>query len=155
MRSQHRAGLCRRLTLLLLWCLIAGGCSSSTPVQVGNPPDPTAEKLRKIIVAYGRFCVAEQRPPESVEELKPMLAQLGDPGDLLRSSRDGQPFVVCWGVDLLAPPSWAKSKTPVLAYEKQGVDGQRYILTTQRRVELMPDQDFRQAGFPPGHTPSF
>ena len=156
MRPQHRARLYRRLTLVLMpWCLIAGGCSSSTPLQVGSPPDPTAEKLEKVIAAYGRYCVAEQRPPESAEELKPTLAKLGNPDDLLRSSRDGQPFVVCWGVDLLALPSWAKSKTSVLAYEKQGVDGQRYVLTAQRRVRLMPDGDFRQASFPPGHAPNF
>ena len=97
--------------------------------------------------------MAEQRPPQSAEELKPALGKLGNPDDLLRSSRDGQPFVVCWGVDLLVPPTWAKA-TPVLAYEKRGVDGRRYVLTTRRRVELMPDQEFRKASFPPGHTPS-
>ena len=63
---------------------------------------------------------------------------------------DGQPLVVCWGVDLSKRPAWAKT-TPVLAYEKQGADGNRYVLTVVRSVELLSDKDFRTASFPPGH----
>ncbi len=144
----------RRRLPLGVWCLIAMGCSSSAPVKVETPRIPAADNLKKILAAYGQFCATEQKPPESAEDLKPALAKLGNPDELLRSPRDGQPFVICWGVDLMRPVDWAKS-TPVLAYEKQGLDGRRYVLTTRRNVELMRDQDFRQASFPPGHTPSF
>ena len=80
------------------------------------------------------------------------MAKLGKTEDPWRSPRDGQPFVVCWGLDLTKPPSWAKS-TPVLGYEKQGAGGSRYVLTAIRSVELMSDKEFHEASFPPGHNP--
>jgi hypothetical protein len=150
---QRRRALCRRFSLLVPWCLIAAGCSSA-PIKIETPPNPTADNLKKILAAYGSFCMTERKPPESAEDLKPALAKWGNPDEVLRSPRDGQPFVICWRVDLLKPESWAKS-TPVLAYEKRGVDGQRYVLTARRYVVLMRDRDFRQASFPPGHTPNF
>ena len=142
----------RWLLLVAFWCLATGSCSSSAPVKI-TPPNPVAKNLMSILRAYGSFCASQQRPPESAEDLKPALAKQGNADDVLRSPRDGQPLVICWGVDLLKPADWANS-TPVLAYEKQGADGQRYVLTT-RYVKLMRDEEFRQASFPPGHTPTF
>ena len=72
----------------------------------------------------------------------------------MRSPRDEQPLVICWGVDTMKRMPWAKT-TPVLAYEARGVNGSRYVLTAIHSVELMPDADFRAASFPPGHHPNF
>ena len=155
MRSPHRPGLCRRLALLLVASTLGGaGCSCSSIVVVDKPLEPAQERLAKIYMAYVRFSTEQKRPPRNAEELKPFLAEMGNADDILRSPRDGQPFVVCWGVNVGASASWAKSM-PVVIYEKQGVDGRRYVLTAPfRKVEVLSDQEFRQASFPPGYSPS-
>jgi hypothetical protein len=143
--------------LLLAWCCGIAGCScSSSPQIVNKPLDPTKEKLLNIFIAYAQFCVDRQQPPQGPADLDPILAKMGKTDDPWRSPRDGQPFVVCWGVDLLKPLSWAKpNSTPVLAYEKQGVDGSRYVFTAVQRTMLMSDKEFHEATFPPGHNPGF
>jgi len=140
---------------VFLTCLVVHGCSgSSTPICVDTPLDPTHEKLMKIGMAYVRFSSSRRRPPQSWADLQPILAETESAGEPWRSARDAQPLVVCWGVDLSKPPAWAKT-TPVLAYEKKGAEGSRYVLTAVRSVELMSDKDFRAASFPPGHDPGF
>ncbi len=137
---------------MLLGCIGVQGCSSSTPLIVKHPLDPTHEKLLKIGAAYTRFCTAQGKAPAGPADLQPMLAPKGGEDDVWRSSRDGQPFVVCWGVDLRKPLSWAKGVS-VLAYENQGAQGSRYVATTFHNVELLSDKEFHEASFPPGHTP--
>jgi hypothetical protein len=102
--------------------------------------------------AYSQYNSKYEKPPTGIGQLQPFLKEVGNPEELFRSPKDGQPYVICWGVDLLAPPNWAKS-TPILAYEKYGANGHRYVLTTMRSVLLMSDTEFRQASFPPGHQP--
>jgi len=154
MKDRCGVNRCRGLAvLLLLSCLVLQGCSgSSTPIRVDVPLDPTHEKLMKIGMAYVRFSATRQRPPQSWADLQPILAETDKADEPWRSARDAQPLVVCWGVDLSKPPTWAKT-TPVLAYEKQGAEGSHYVLTTVRSVELLSDKDFRAASFPPGHDP--
>ena len=43
-----------------------GGAAPLRPLRPGKTarPTPPGEKLTKIVAAYGRFCVAEQRPPQ-------------------------------------------------------------------------------------------
>ena len=136
--------------LLCSWAVLAG-CSSS-PVTVQAPMDATQERLIKIKLAYSHFLSEKGVPPRSVEDIRPLLAAGGDnPDELLRSPRDGQPFEICWGVNINAPLPWAKT-TPVLAYEKQGVDGSRWVLTAVRSVAPMTEEEFRGASFPPGHS---
>jgi hypothetical protein len=130
---------------------LAASCSNA-PVVVDKPLDATHEKLNKIRMAYSKFQATRNRAPQGPDDIRPLLAESGNADDLLRSARDGQPFVVCWGVDLTQPPTWAKS-TAILAYEKQGVEGKRYVLTFARSVELMSDKEFSEASFPPGHKP--
>jgi hypothetical protein len=119
---------------------------------VEKPLDPTHGNLMRIGSAYVRHINEKKKPPQGPQDLRPFLADAGNPDEIFRSARDNEPLVICWGVDILKPISWAKS-TPVLAYEKRGADGSRYVLTTVRSVELMPDAEFRQASFPPGHHP--
>ena len=155
MRSQRCPGLYRRLSLLLASSSLAAAvCSCSSVVVVDKPLEPAQERLMKIHVAYMRFSADQKRPPQNVDELKPFLAELGNADDILRSPRDGQPFVVCWGVDMTQPPASAAKSMPVVAYEKQGVNGRRYVLTAPfRKVEVLSDQEFRQASFPRDTAP--
>jgi hypothetical protein len=130
------------------------GCSPSTVVVVGEPVTPTQENLRKIGIAYIRYTTEKKQPPKGLSDLKPLLCESGDPDKLLRSDRDNQPLVICWDIDTRVSPAWAKSP-PVLGYEKQGVNGSRYVLTLAMgpTVKLMSEDEFRKASFPPGHTP--
>jgi hypothetical protein len=154
MNDDGRANCCRGFAaVLLVSCIVLHGCSaSSTPIRVDTPLDATHEKLMKIGMAYSRFSMSHKRPPQAWSDLQPILAEMENADEPWRSARDGQPLVVCWGVDLSQSRTWAKT-TPVLAYEKQGTDGSRYILTAVRSVELLSDKDFHEASFPPGHDP--
>jgi len=154
MHDDGRADRWRGLAVLLLVsCIATHGCSaSSTPIYVDKPLDATHEKLMKIGAAYTRFSASHKRPPQAWTDLRPILAETENADAPWCSARDGQPLVVCWGVDLSQARTWAKT-TPVPAYEKLGADGNRYVLTAVRSVELLSDKDFREASFPPGHNP--
>src|SRR5262245_27453009 len=142
---------CRKCRWLL--CLAVIGCTPNE-VVVRTTLDPTHENLMHIGVSYARYQSDFGRPPTRLDHLQPFLKEFGVPEQIVRSPRDGEPIVICWGVDRSVPPSWAKS-TPVLAYEKLGSEGNRYVLTTLGSVSLMNDVEFRQASFPPGHRPPF
>ena len=146
MGLDHPLAVVRNTVLLLA---VAGPAACSKEVRVEAKLDPAHEHLMRIGSAYIQFNTNNHRPPQSVGDLKPFLKEFGSIEELLRSPRDGQPFVICWGVDLLVPPTWAKS-TPILAYEKRGAEGERYILTTLRSVEQLSEEQFQQASFPPG-----
>jgi hypothetical protein len=139
--------------LLAALALGAGlaGCSPSEKV-VHAKLEPAHEYLMKIGTAYVRCNDKLARPPANAGELRPFLSELGNPDELLRSPRDGEPYVICWGVDLRTPLPWARG-TSVLAYEHTGASSKRYVLTTMRSVVLLTDTEFRQASFAPGHSP--
>ncbi len=140
--------------LILLAVVVLSGCEPSSPLIVNAPLEPIHANLVKINIAYCRFIAANHRPPRGPEDIQPLLAKMGSPDEILRSPRDGQPLVICWGADPRKLLSSAKS-TPVLAYERRGVNGSRYVLTAIHSVELMPDAEFRAASFPPGHHSEF
>ena len=57
-------------TLLWVLCFVISGCSSSsTPIRVDTPLDPTHEKLMKIGMAYARFSANHKRPPQAWADL--------------------------------------------------------------------------------------
>ena len=141
-------------TLVSIGTVLIGITGCSETVVSNKPLDLTQAKLLKVNMAYSQYTRAKGKPPKGPTDIKSFLAKMGDPDDLLKSDRDGQPFVVCWGVALQQanqfPMSW-----PVFAYEKQGLDGERFVLTTLSNVVKLTDDDFRQSIFPQGHKPSF
>ena len=125
------AGLPRAVILLVL-----AGCSSSPAVK----PDE-ARNLHKIQTAYDAVARQLGRPPANLGELRPQLEPLGDPEQILRSPRDGLPYVILWGVD----PSQARTMPPpIVAYEKVGANGKHYALTVMGVVP-MSDQELANA----------
>jgi len=129
-----------------------GGCFLQSQNTAERPIDATQERLLQISQAYRQFNTQTNRPPKSAVELQPIFKRLGAGQDVLISPRDNESFEIFWGVNLSVPPSWAKSR-PILAHEKHGKDGSRYVLTTLRRVELLTDEQFAASSFPPGHEP--
>jgi hypothetical protein len=138
-------------SVALLGLVIVVGCGQ--PAVVNTPLDPTHERLLKIGLAYQEFTAANQKPPQSEKDLKPLLAKSGADDSVWTSARDQAPFVIMWNVDLTQPPTWATS-TPVLAYEQRGKDGKRLVRTVVGSVEELSAEDFAKASFPPGHTPA-
>lgn len=135
----------------LLAFTIAWGCRSQ-PEVVEQPIDPTQQQLILIGGAYRQYTLEKQTPPSNPEDLKQIIARLGGNDSVWVSTRDGEPFVIVWNLDLRQPPTWAKS-TPVLAYEKKGKNGKRFVRTVVGSVEELSEKEFAAASFPPGHTP--
>ena len=148
MRRDRVSGFVRVALVALAGAI---GCSPSQ-VVVRTKLEPAHEKLMRIGTAYYRFNIQYRKAPTRTADLRPFLKEFGDPDELLRSPRDGEPYRICWGVDLQVPQPWARS-TGVLAYEQRGAEGKRYVLTTAQSVVLMTDEEWRRADFPPGHQP--
>lgn len=136
---------------------LCGGCSTQ---QTQTPNDATSENLRKVARAYVAASTALQRPPQNAADLTAQLKESGDSDAILVSPRDREPFIVLWGVPLTAltakPPGEGvpmNARFPVLAYEKTGVGGKRYVLQAPTRVVEMTDAELREAYFPAGHQP--
>ncbi|MGE3809277.1 MAG: hypothetical protein AB7K24_31825 [Gemmataceae bacterium] len=129
--------------IFCLLALFAAGCSNA-PITVDVPLEPTHERLLRVAQAYQKANFELQRAPRDIQELK-----LTDP-ESMRSPRDGEPFVVCWGFDLFQP---AGNSTPVLAYEKHGKDGRRFVINVMSAVRELNESEFQQATFPEGHEP--
>jgi hypothetical protein len=135
----------------------------------------TVENLNMIGRAYASATDELAHPPKSKAEFLPYLqAILADrenaareqaDGDtpvaaadaskrtvenVMRSDSDGEEFVIHWGADCRGPRS---RKAPVLAYEKHGKDGHRYVLQGTRGARLVNDKDFAELTFPSGFSP--
>jgi hypothetical protein len=123
------------------------GCSSES-IVVEELPE-TQARLMDIRLAYSRFIERTRRPPRSEQELRQTM-EAENPDEALRSPRDGQPFVICYGVDVFGSLDWAET-TPILAYERSG-DGSRWVLSIPGAIYQLDEEEFQQASFPPGHT---
>jgi hypothetical protein len=126
------------------------GCGA--PGAPAPKDDPTAEHLEKLGDAYLRVTINLNRPPNNVKELLPTLQQMGGGDKLLHSPSDGQDFVIVWGAELRQLKARGND-IPIVAYEKNGKDGRRYVLRGRSEVVLMTDGQLRGAKFPAGYNP--
>ncbi len=133
------------LVIAVLALPLGSGCRSQAEVEVAGP----RKSLRAINTAYMRATDKLNRAPANLKELLPYLKEQGDPEQLLRSTDDGEEFVIVWGVDHRTLAA-GKKKAPVIAYERTAHGGKRYVLVG-RAVLQMTDEEFRGASFPPGH----
>jgi hypothetical protein len=85
-----------------------------------------------------------------MDQLKAVLAPVtDDPSKYLRSTRDGEEFVVVWGLNLANSPAQT-----VVAYERTGVDGKRMYVTADGEVREATQEEFGKLKFPKEHTPA-
>jgi hypothetical protein len=131
-----------RRGLLLMLTLLAG-CSSAAPPLV---PKEHGENLTMILTAYLEAHEKLQRPPRNQEELRPFLQKLGDPAHLLVSPHDGQPYEILWGVDprQVDGTDPANPRPALIAHERTGVNGTRYVATGMG-VSRMDEDQFARA----------
>lgn len=133
-------------------CLAFLGCSSK-PSQPDE--DPGLVRLRTVGLAYRIHFFHYNRPPRSEHDLRRTFTELGvqgaerDVDEQLRSPRDGQPYVVIYGV-----PLDSDMRATLLAYEKLGADGSRYVFTQSGDMKLLTNAEFASADFAKGHKPS-
>jgi hypothetical protein len=131
-----------RLVLVAVVGAGPGGCSTKPPPRT---EDPDTTNLRRIYQAFRTCEDFKNRGPLDVGELKRWLGELGEPGtpdEFLISRRDGQPFVICYGQSI--DP---KHGDIILAHEKDGADGKRYVLTLGGSVKPFTDAEFAKARF--------
>ncbi|MEY4180106.1 MAG: hypothetical protein RLY70_3680 [Planctomycetota bacterium] len=133
-------------TILAMALAVAAvaGCGDAPRVQKG-----TGEKLEQFSAVYRAATEKLRRPPANAEELKPFLSPGQSLESLLNSPNDNQPHVVIWGADVRAG---MELKPLVIAYEKDGSGGNRFVMTAMG-VFLMGPEDFKEANFPSGHKP--
>jgi hypothetical protein len=114
------------MSLFILVFLSPLGCSNKKlDMEVVQKE---TENLRKVYDAYVAASGQLRRPPQNMDELTPYLRKAGTPEELLRS-RTGEPYEIVWKVN---PRGFSqKASYPnILAYEKTGVNGSHYIVTS-------------------------
>ncbi len=128
-------------------CVLAvAGCGRGTPKE----RNVTEERLYRIGKAYLQTCYRLGEAPANFEDIKDSIE--GDiPDDLLVSPRDGENFVIFWGVDFSKLRPARENPFTVAGYEKHGIDGTRYVLRFPIGVVPMTDEELHQAIFPPGY----
>jgi hypothetical protein len=144
-----RGAIHRNTPLFIIGAL---GFAAAIGCQSGNevPPPTDPSMLRGIIRIYGIATRDLGRPPQNIEELKAIYAQVdSDPSKYVRSNRDGEEFVVVWGLNLEN-----SSADTVVAYERKGADGKRMIVTVDGMVREVTADEFAKLKFPKNHTPS-
>ncbi len=121
-----------------------GGCSKSGTKEVVAAEN---SNLKPLSVLYGQYQSANQnRPPASEAEFKKFIQGRGeslltqfetDLDGLFVSKRDGQPYVVFYRGSK-PPPSG------VVAYEREGVGGERIVAYPYGAVGVVDEIRFRE-----------
>lgn len=121
--------------------------------MVAQQMDPAQDRLLKLAAAYRQVNLDRGAPPRRGAEIEPLLKERGEGQEIFTSPRDGEPFVIAWGTEMMQFPIVADTPT-ILAYETSGKDGKRFVLMTAGNVELLDDAEFMEGRFPKGYEPS-
>ena len=101
--------------------------------------------LKKLALFYGPYQGQHEGalPPDE-QALKEFIKAQGitDVDALFVSERDKQPYVILYAGETLGTEGPGGS--PVVAYEKYGVGGKRYVASTLGAVEEVDDAKFRE-----------
>ncbi|MCA9185554.1 MAG: hypothetical protein R3E01_18475 [Pirellulaceae bacterium] len=145
------SGPCRRhLANTFVMVMICLSCLSCGDGRVHTSAGEDQGRLSAIVMVYSRACRDKGTPPAATADLMTILAKAGAGEDVLTSTRDGEPFVIIWNLDLLGK---YQGSTAPLAYEQNGVDGKRLVVNCRREVSEVSDAEFGQLKFPAGHKP--
>jgi hypothetical protein len=145
LRDGSRDGRLVVRSLIALAFLTTVGCGGGTVTN--KPPDESY--LRGLVRTYSTAARDLGRPPKDIEEIKAIYGAVDpDPAKYVRSPRDGEEFVVVWGLDL----DRATADT-VVAYERKGADGKRMVVTADSTVKEVTNDELKQMKFPKDHKP--
>lgn len=109
--------------------------------------------LKPLAVFYGRYLAQNRgRPPQNEAEFKAFVAKLSpdelkmfnltSADQMFVSSRDQQPHIVVYGTP--TGPSTGPGNAPIIAYEKTGVGGKRYVASSLGGVEEVDEARFKE-----------
>jgi hypothetical protein len=132
---------------VLAGCIVfLGGCGDSAALKEAREKD----NIRTLARMYGQFMSSHRgNGPKNEQEFKQYLQgrreelareEITDVDALLVSNRDGEPYVVVYG---LVP---TRSMTPsgrVVAYEKSGIDGKRMVAYETMAAEELDEARFQ------------
>lgn len=144
----------RNISASLVCCLIASvvvffGCNKPTSANLNSNTDDNANLVR-LAMAYKQF-LGRGNSPRNVNDLIPILKEIGDPQKILCSTRDGLPYVIVWGVDFKAMGRGTRSAAslPIIAYEQQGKNGKRLAIGLGGVVKEYTNEEFSRLNIPP------
>lgn len=135
--------------IMVLFSFSLLGCGGSQK-ESSLPTDPTYLALEKIGNAYIRIAP----PPQKKAELVAALKSFGKPEEILKSPNDGHEFIIVYGVKLQMLKATG-NEVPVVAFEKFGKDGKRYVLRGRNGITQLTDDELRDAKFPDGYKLPF
>lgn len=138
----------------LLGCAVVGTALIAALSGCGSGPPAPQQKsnLNKLVLFYGPYQREHQGalPPneqalkEFIKSQQLLLESQGitDVDALFVSERDKQPYVILYAGETLGTDG--PGGAPVVAYEKNGVGGKRYVASTLGAVEEVDDAKFRE-----------
>ena len=130
------------MAVVVVCLLTIAGCSNPGPrVVVNKNSDPTRDRLIQVAYAYREAFTRTGRPPKSLDDLRPIMKEIGTPGEALVSPRDGQSFEVVWGKPFIVAAN-ADHVPSILIHEAIGKDGSRYVYWDIGIAELLPEEKF-------------
>jgi hypothetical protein len=109
--------------------------------------DPTVIALDKIGGAY----IRGTPPPKTKADLLAIFKLSSFPKELLISPNDGQEFIIVYDVELKGLKV-SGAQLPVVAFEKSGKDGKRYVLRGMNTIVQLTDEQLKSSVFPAGYN---
>ncbi len=133
---------CTCLLLTITGCT-GGGPSGSSSID--------ESKLQALAKIYSYAAQDKRTPPQGWSDLDYLIQQseIADPETYFVSSRDGKPYVVMWGVDA---GQLARGQNVVIAYEAQGTQGKRWVVTSSNRAQEVTEEIFNKLTVVDGQT---
>ena len=124
-------------------------CGSEPSEEEEKESEKAYNNLDAIQRAYFTCIDKTGKPPSGPEHLATFFAAEVDQSSVYQSARDGQPYVIAWGV---YPRRHRGEQQLAVVFEKIGKDGRRIVLTNFG-VQEMDEEQFRACSFPPGIKP--
>jgi hypothetical protein len=137
------------LASLFTAAILLVGCGSPPPREYDEQTVAAADMFKKVATAYMQAYQSKKKPP-TADDLKPLLKQYGDSIESLISPRDHKLIVL---VPFVPGSRLAEGEEPILAYEAEGVNGERMLVDSRAMVRLEKDADFARIKFAGGHKP--
>lgn len=137
-----------RWSIALCLLVLMAGCRSQTASQ-----STEESNLKPLAVFYGRFQAQHRgQPPKDEAEFKEFLKtmtpadletfKLKSADEIFTSSRDKQPYTIVYGPP--QGPAKGPGGAPIIAYEKVGVGGKRYIASSLGGIEEVDEARFKE-----------
>src|SRR5262245_14840374 len=125
------------------------GWGSPPPREYDEQTIAASDMFKKVGTAYNQAFQAKKKPP-TADDLKPFLKQHGETVESLVSPRDHKPIVL---VPFVPTSRLAEGEEPIVAYEAEGVNGERMLVDSRGLVRLVKDAEFALIKFAGGHKP--